>query len=550
MNDSSSSSSRSSSEEEESISYDEEVSSPAASVDWNQEVSYQELSESWVSQINPINEDCFCSPLRILRLFSMCFWPTNPQSKHNENDCFVAVDHSQALFDRIDNSPHRSYTPTLERVEEHQVQLPNVFTPLVEKMAFKRLFHRDMGTVHSPTPRYTPISASSITSYMGGSTKYGTHTSNTGIASSNTLHRRADLSAGFFTLETMEAIYSDKDASASSTPGSDSTNSEGRKADETKCPAYQTPARPRINSEIFRKEMGEVTCEKLANSEDDVSPIESEEEFAFSLLHKSSFGSSEVHKRLVYDEVQHSTELRASVTRPFSEIGKAIESIQEIFRFSGKATATIAPQTKRRRQSSYLRQSISFIKALRRNNCTGKVLIQGWIAFRQNQNLSWRDVSLCTRRSDFRYILLLDKMPTLHIFSSKPKQKRGEPKANLLDSCLRIDLKDVEIGISLASKEWGHEVILVESESNKFLCSMLPVAMKNEVFLDKHRARLAKKDVLGEVFQKPNSSGKVAFQDEKANNTNAIVDQNDAARHLLFVLSAAITFPPPREFAG
>ena len=78
----------------------------------------------------------------------------------------------------------------------------------------------------------------------------------------------------------------------------------------------------------------------------------------------------------------------------------------------------------------------------------------------------------------------------------------------------------------------------------------VPVAMKNEAFLDKHRARLAKKDVLGEVFQKPNSSAKVAFQDEKANNTNAIVDQNDAARHLLFVLSAAITFSPPREFAG
>jgi hypothetical protein len=104
------------------------------------------------------------------------------------------------------------------------------------------------------------------------------------------------------------------------------------------------------------------------------------------------------------------------------------------------------------------------------------------------------------------------------------------------------------VRISLASKELGHEVFLVDSES--FICSMLPVAMKNQFFLDKHRARLARSDVLGQVFQKTKSSTNVTFQDEKAKNTSAAVEQNDAARHLLFVLSAAITFPPPRKYAG
>jgi hypothetical protein len=287
-----------------------------------------------------------------------------------------------------------------------------------------------------------------------------------------------------------------------------------------------------------------------------VSPIESEEEFIrFSLMHdadgsksaKSPFGSNEVHKRLVYEDAE--TDPQNSLASPF-EIGKAIESIQAMFRFPAKVSAEVPQQppveNKLPRQSWYFRQSISFIKALRRSGAMGKVLIQGWAAFRQN--LSWREVSLCTRRSDFRYIILLDDMPTLHMFSSKPRQKRGEPKVNLLDRCIQINLnEDVEVRISLASKELGHEVFLVDSES--FICSMLPVAMKNQFFLDKHRARLARGDVLGEVFQNTKSSTNATFQDEKAKNTSASVEQNDAARHLLFVLSAAITFPPPRKFA-
>jgi hypothetical protein len=72
--------------------------------------------------------------------------------------------------------------------------------------------------------------------------------------------------------------------------------------------------------------------------------------------------------------------------------------------------------------------------------------------------------------------------------------------------------------------------------------------MRNSVFLDKHRSRLATGDALKIVFRRADSSAKVTFQDQQnvSNNIHSNIEQNDAARHLLFVLSAAITFPLPR----
>ena len=43
----------------------------------------------------------------------------------------------------------------------------------------------------------------------------------------------------------------------------------------------------------------------------------------------------------------------------------------------------------------------------------------------------------------------------------------------------------------LPVQQLGHEIYLLDTEKNKLLCSMLPVAMRDYVFLNKHRSRLA-----------------------------------------------------------
>ena len=84
------------------------------------------------------------------------------------------------------------------------------------------------------------------------------------------------------------------------------------------------------------------------------------------------------------------------------------------------------------------------------------------------QQVSWKEVTISTKRCDFWIIDLLDDMPILYIFTSKPKHTKREPKANLLERCFSLDLtKDIHVGVSLASKELGREVYLIESKSNK-----------------------------------------------------------------------------------
>ena len=66
-------------------------------------------------------------------------------------------------------------------------------------------------------------------------------------------------------------------------------------------------------------------------------------------------------------------------------------------------------------QDCFLPKSSTFLKALRRSGRRGKVLIQGWVAFRENINLpspSWKEIVRNPQRFDFRYIILLDDMPT------------------------------------------------------------------------------------------------------------------------------------------
>ena len=127
-------------------------------------------------------------------------------------------------------------------------------------------------------------------------------------------------------------------------------------------------------------------------------------------------------------------------------------------------------------QDCFLPKSSTFLKALRRSGRRGKVLIQGWAAFRENStNLpspsSWKEIIRNPQRFDFRYIILLDDMPTLHIFSSRQKQKKKKmvvsamqtTKHDVLRDCIHLNLtstsnEDLAVRINLVSKELGNEV--------------------------------------------------------------------------------------------
>lgn len=572
----------------------------------------------------PVDQECFFNPLRLLQSCSFWFQPPVQGLEHRRhNDCFLAMDRSLALPDEgSDFMRFRQNALTLDIAEERETtssraqldaktQRSSVITPLAQKILSCKRFafrnhwcngqnHAECNAQNIVTRQYSSVTPSRQTPITVESRTLGS--AKNGGVSSNTLHRRLDISAGFFTFATLEAIHSfDYDERQGETNLLSPSNESGiRKASDANCSAFKTPAvRPRLNSELFRNTIGEVTCEKRENSEDDVSPIESED--GFSLMINAEGRKSEmstkskspltnnVQKRLIYDdgqevheELRGASKVEASgevnmfgdVSREtddqrrqyFPEIGeKVIETIQASVpktkndmnkdaEVDGPKQSLPQQLTKEgySRQQAYMQKSISFMKALRKSGRTGKCLIQGWVAFRQS--VSWSEISLCTMRCDFRYIVLLDDMPLLHVFGSKSKHRKGETKPNLLAKCITFDLtKDVEARVTLASNELGHEVCLVESESNKLLCSMLPVGMKNQVFLDKHKSRLAKGDVLGDVFQKKRSTAEVTFQgnsdpprERDLNNTHATTEQNDVSRHLLFVLSAAITFPPPR----
>lgn len=466
------------------------------------------LNESFMSSIGG-EDKCCNSPLTLLRHCTLCFGtPIQPSRRAN---CFVAVGPFQpppegaAANDGDVNGD--------KYLGEHDIPAKNIFTPLLDRVSATR---RSLSPIQSLA----------------------------GHSSANTLHKRADVSAGFFTLSTLEAIHSTgQDSSESSSPTVESRSKDEK--EDTRLSSYKTPAKIRLNPEAFL----EVTCEKGVNSDDDISQIEDDNDFDALLLNveqQSSVLKSPGRKKLCFDANQETGNASPSL---FPEIGKAIESFQAIVLTPIKSShkkegdrgstpklkhlqsgGKIHGPSMHSRQDLYLRKSGTFIKALRRSGCLGKCLIQGWVAFRKKE--SWREVSRCTARSDFRYVVLLEGIPTFYVFNSKPKQRKGEPAPNLFDNCTAIDLNKINVGVSLAEKALGNEVYLVDPECNKLICSMLPVAMKDDVFLNKHRSRLAKSDVLQLIFQ----------DHQKIPGHNlAGTDQNDAARHLLFVLSAAIT---------
>ena len=208
------------------------------------------------------------------------------------------------------------------------------------------------------------------------------------------------------------------------------------------------------------------------------------------------------------------------------------------------------PKNEQLWQEPFLQKSSSFLKALRRAGRRGKVLIQGWVAFRDGR-VSWKEIMRNPKRyEDFRYIILLDDTPHLHLFTSRPKQKKLTPKPDLLQDCMSLHLtEEIAVSVNLVSKEFGNEVCIVNQETNQHYCNLLPIPMPQSVFLDKHRSRLAKGDALKSVFDPFKRSLKFASSscDDMINgDPPATIEQFDVSRHLLFVLDAAVQFPLPR----
>jgi len=184
-------------------------------------------------------------------------------------------------------------------------------------------------------------------------------------------------------------------------------------------------------------------------------------------------------------------------------------------------------EPERPRKDAFQQKCSSFLKALRKSGRGGKVLLKGWFAFRES-GVSWEEIALEPKRCDFRYVLLLDDMPLLHIFSSRHKHKKSKPELDPLEDCVSMDLTE-DIAVKIASNDLGNEICIVDDEADQCLCSLLPVSMPQSVFLNKHQSRLAKGEVLKKIFEP------FASYD---------MEQQDAARHVLFVLDCAIKFPP------
>ena len=121
--------------------------------------------------------------------------------------------------------------------------------------------------------------------------------------------------------------------------------------------------------------------------------------------------------------------------------------------------------------------------------------------------------------------------------------------------------EDIVVEIKHVSKALGNEICMFHAETGQSICSILPIHMPPEVFLDKHQSRLAKNDLLKCIFERyPTSTQDAAYdKDDKQlfpsgelvdsefiDHFHVPVEQYDVSRHVLFVLDAAIKFPLPR----
>lgn len=380
--------------------------------------------------------------------------------------------------------------------------------------------------------------------------------------------------------------------------------------------AFQTPGcnRVRLDSDSFRQTIKVVTCEKRRISdESDVSPIDSDAGFSPIMLdsrHRrvdasenlSPLAGAIMHddvdvnssqKRLLFDDGGGDSSMddhQHQQLSHLSEFGLSVmKSLQSIIQGGGIIGNIGSPlndkenKVPRRRKhhhissspsstnineqppwnDTFLPKSSTFLKALRRSGRRGKVLIQGWVAFRCQDDISWEDIIHNPKRCDFRYIILLDDMPILHLFTSRPRKQTKKDKPDLFKDCTSINLSgddDVAVKINHVSKELGNEVCIfnqdgMTNEVDKYSFSLLPISIPQNVFLDKHQSRLAKGGVLECIFEPREEvvdRRRVSLLNhddellmlEKSSKSQAhrvdLSEQYDVARHLLFVLDATI----------
>ncbi len=199
-------------------------------------------------------------------------------------------------------------------------------------------------------------------------------------------------------------------------------------------------------------------------------------------------------------------------------------------------------------EDTFLQKSSTFLKELRRSGHRGEVIIHGWVAFRAGNVASWDRIIVDPKRSDFRYIILLEK--TLHFFKSRNNRKKKTenlsstllvqpPRTSdaVLHECMSLNLTagDIALRIHLVSKEYGNEVCIFNPETEEVQCSLLPMPMPPSIFLDRHKSRLGKGEVLKRVFHEPffkdtsNSSGGSSILTASTNTDNDVIGTSKAS---------------------
>jgi len=569
---------------------------------------------------------CFWPTMQSLRVGVDGDEDSHSQRAHN--DCFVAVSSPSQLIEPNSCLHHHASSSNSSETDEQvtsslrpaslHISIPPPHNPVNIEEAETNTNVRHQ----KPPRRLTPVTVQSQNNtteeqHCNNDNGGNTLTSNT----QNTLHRRTDdISVGFFTAQTLDEIHvatttNDDVVDDNNTPRSRNVdNQQQHNVDNNNNNnhhrTFQTPSgnRVRLDSDSFRQTIKVVTCEKRRISdESDVSPIDSDAGFSpimldsrhrrvaasenlSSLAHGGDVNSSQ--KRLLFDDGGGDSSMDdQQQLSPLSEFGLSVmRSLQSIIQGGGVSSILGSPSNdkenkvplKRKQVSSspsstninelppwndtFLPKSSTFLKALRRSGRRGKVLIQGWVAFRCQVDISWEDVIHNPKRCDFRYIILLDDMPILHMFTSRPRrrQQKKKDKPDLFKDCISIDLSgdkdDVAVRITHVSKELGNEVCIsnqadmTANEDDKYSYSLLPISIPQNVFLDKHQSRLAKGGVLECVFEPElvnEGCHRVSFNSDnydddgllvlaKSSNSRTATEQYDVARHLLFVLDATI----------
>lgn len=536
------------------------------------------------------NAKCLFNPYDIIGACLECFGMGGRQKRRipsvsnsiHSNDCFVRVDCSIAdtattrflesdyswndsyyypyapmhqtsgsdrimmMYDEEEKKEEAEPKPRAEQPQQH-TQINKLARNVSCRMTYPPPQLRQVSNVDQ---KLTPISEHTRTS------KYDA------FSSLNTLHRRNDhYSVSFFTSETLDDIHTSSPSNAASLTPRDnqSGTSPRRNPSEYKTP----PNRGRADSDTFRRTIQVVTCEKRVRDEvspipmdtprfDNTTPRRHEQQYAG----EQTASNKKIYRVNLFGEEEFMVDSNDHYSASTTKEQCSKEEDETITTDDDDDDAVLLwPET-------YLQKSPSYIKALRKAGRKGKCLIQGWVAFRQS--LSWDEIIQSPRRCDFQYVVLLDDMPLLHIFPSRPKTKRSQPKNNILDDCITFDLSnDIGIEVQLASQELGNEICIVDTETGAYYGSMLPISMPDNVFQDKHKSRLAKSDVLTNMFascyEQDDMSSLPSFIDEYEEKTDidqlqyskqiyAPLEQYDVSRHLMFVLDAAIQFHMPRNY--